>query len=130
MASLFADPRVTSHVPEERVSRTARLRIAHLVLAGGLVAIALAGCGGGSDQSADVEAAAQKQYPNRGVTCAKSDVTYGGGHAYSCRLGGKPLCLALVDGELLPLWDERPLRPGEPGYSDEFGATVRTGPSC
>jgi hypothetical protein len=120
---------VSSRLPGERIPRATRSRIACIALVG-LVATALAGCGGGSDESASVEVAVRGQYPNRAVTCEKSDVTYGGGHAYSCSLGGKPFCFALVDGELLPLWDERPLRPGEPGYSDQFGATVKTGPSC
>lgn len=95
-----------------------------------LAASALVACGGGSDASAEAEAAVQEQYPSREVSCSKSDVEYGGGPAYSCTLGRKPICVALVDGELLELWDERPLRPGERGYSDQFIATVRDGPSC
>ena len=95
-----------------------------------LTAITLVACGGGSDSSTEVEAAVQEQYPNREIACSKSDLEYGGGPAYSCTLGRKPICVAVLDGELLELWDERPLRPGERGYSDEFIATVRDGPSC
>ena len=96
----------------------------------GLVAAILVGCGGGSDETANLEALVRRQYPNRTVTCAKSDLTYGGDHAYSCRVGGKRFCFAKVDDELLPLWDERALRPGERGYDSSFGVTVKTGPSC
>jgi hypothetical protein len=95
-----------------------------------LIAAVLVGCGGSPDETGSFEAFVQGKYPNRDVTCAKSDVTYGGGHAYSCSLDQKPFCFARVDDELLPLWDERELRPGEPGYDSDFGATVRTGPSC
>jgi hypothetical protein len=100
-----------------------------LVLAA-LAVAALAGCGGGADESAELEVALQVQYPNREVTCTKTDVEYGGGNAYSCTVGTKPICAILVDGELLELWDERPLRPGEKGYSPDFVATIRDGPSC
>jgi len=43
------------------------------------VAVALVGCGG-SDESARAETAVQDQYPNRDVTCSKSDYEYGGGN--------------------------------------------------
>jgi hypothetical protein len=109
--------------------RAVRLSASGLAIAT-LLAAAVVGCGGGSDDSASAEVAVQAQYPDSEVTCSRSDYEYGGDKAYSCALGPKRLCVALVDGELLELWDERPLRPGERGYSDQFSATVRTGPSC
>ena len=108
-----------------------RRRVTSVVRVGSpaLVATVLVGCGGGSDGTAELEALVRRQYPSRSVTCAKSELTYGGGHAYTCRAGGKRFCFAKVDDELLPLWDERALRPGEPGYDSSFGVTVKTGPS-
>jgi len=103
--------------------------VTRLALAAFAVA-ALVGCGGGVDKSADVASAVKDQYPRRAVTCETGDVEYGGEKAYSCKVGGKPRCFGYVDGELVELWNERPLRPGEPGYAEGIGATVRTGPSC
>lgn len=120
---------VSRPVGDPSAPRAARLAAAGFAVVA-LLAAAAAGCGGGTDDSASAEAAVQAQYPDSEATCAKSDYEYGGDKAYSCTLGAKRLCVALIDGELLELWDERPLRPGEPGYSDQFGATVRTGPSC
>ena len=94
-----------------------------------LVTTALAGCGGSGD-SAKAEAAVRSQYPNRDVTCSQSDLEYGGDNAYSCTVGKRRICVALLDGEVLELWDERPLRPGEPGFDPNASATVRDGPSC
>ena len=135
MTTLRDDPRVAQYLgsfSDTRVLAAARLRVTNFVLVGvvGLIAAVSIGCGGGSDETANFAAFVQEQYPNRGVTCAKSDMTYGGGHTYSCTLDGKPFCFARVDEELLPLWDERELRPGEPGYGGGFGATVKSGPSC
>lgn len=101
-----------------------------LALFVGLVAVGLAGCGGGTDASADVEVAMQGQYPDRRVACERSEHEYGGSRAYSCTVGKQRICVAYLDGETLELWEERPLRPGERGYDPSIAATVRDGPSC
>lgn len=105
-------------------------RYVQLVVVAGLVAAAVAGCGGGSDASADVEVAMQGQYPDRVVACAQADHEYGGERAYSCNVGKKRICVAYLDGETLELWDERALRPGERGFDPNTVVTVRDGPSC
>jgi hypothetical protein len=103
--------------------------VQHVVVVG-LAVAALAGCGGGTDASTDVEVAMRGQYPDRQVACERSDHEYGGSRAYSCSVGKQSICVAYVDGETLELWEERPLRPGERGYDPNIAATVRDGPSC